>query len=91
MISFIGEENTGERGAGILWSKVMSLVLDLSLLGRVLVCNGKAKYHGLGGLDNRYLFLRILQGEEAKIKFSGGFQVCGTSFWLEIAAFLPYP
>ena len=69
----------------------MSLVLDLSLLGRVLVCNAKAKYHGLGGLDNRYLFLRILQAEKSKIKFSGGFQVCRTSFWLEIAAFLPYP
>lgn len=37
VISFMEVENTEERGAGILRSKVMSLVLDLSLLGSVLV------------------------------------------------------
>lgn len=32
---FIEVENTGERGTGILWSKMMGLVLDLPFLGNV--------------------------------------------------------
>lgn len=44
IISVNEVENTGERGAGVLWTKIISLVLDLSLLESVLVCTAMTRY-----------------------------------------------
>lgn len=43
----------------------------VTLKGRILVslCYHIAKYHSLRGLNNTYLFVRVLEARKSKIKF----------------------
>lgn len=93
VISFMEVENTEERGAGILRSKVMSLVLDLSLLGSVLVglcCYNKIPQ--IRWLKQQTLFLTVLEAKKSKIKvLEDSMSGEGLFSGLQTAVFFLYP